>query len=233
MALAMNATAPSSGSAAAPQEGCVDAVSDPRGLYGDELRFRVLRDGRPVGAHRVHFRNDGDRVIADTRFDLEVRVLFFSAYRYSYRSQDVWRDGCLVSLSAETDDNGSLSRVTAERRGDELHVQGPTGGYVTDPAIFPTTHWNASVVDSDRVLNTINGRVARVTVEPLGPSTVMVAGQPVTARHYRYSGDLHTEVWYDPDGRWVKMRFEAKDGSTIEYECEVCRPEHGTSPGSA
>ena len=51
-----------------------------------------------------------------------------------------------------------------------------------------------------------------------------VVGREIDATLYRYTGDLDTEVWYDDEGRWVRMRFKAKDGSVITYQCEVCRP---------
>ena len=45
----------------------------------------------------------------------------------------------------------------------------------------------------------------------------------IPATHHAYTGDLSTEVWYDDAGRWVKMRFEAQDGSTIDYVCRRCQ----------
>jgi geranylgeranyl diphosphate synthase type II len=45
----------------------------------------------------------------------------------------------------------------------------------------------------------------------------------VPATYYRYTGDLLAELWYDDDGRWVKMRFKGRDGSMIEYVCRRCQ----------
>jgi len=39
----------------------------------------------------------------------------------------------------------------------------------------------------------------------------------VDANHYRYSGDVNKDQWFDDSGRWVKTVFKASDGSTIEY----------------
>ena len=43
------------------------------------------------------------------------------------------------------------------------------------------------------------------------------------ATRYAYTGDLDNEVWYDDVGRWVKMRFKGRDGSTIDYVCRRCQ----------
>ena len=45
----------------------------------------------------------------------------------------------------------------------------------------------------------------------------------IPATRFAYSGDLQNEVWYDDAGRWVKMRFKGRDGSTIEYVCRRCQ----------
>lgn len=201
---------------------CAAEGHDPLSLYGDGLHFRVLRDGAPIGHHEVRFRTRQDEVIADSRFEAEVKVLFFTAYRYQYQSRDVWRDGCLISLKAETNDNGTRTKVEAELEGEGLRVTTLVGSKVVDPGIYPTTHWNSGVLGSSHVLNTITGKIANVDLIPMGEEQVTVEGRPVTARRFRYTGEIQSEVWYDADGRWVKMRFNAKDGSTIEYVCERC-----------
>jgi hypothetical protein len=37
------------------------------------------------------------------------------------------------------------------------------------------------------------------------------------AKRYELTGDIDCNIWYR-DGRWVKLRFQASDGSTIDYE---------------
>lgn len=215
--------------ASTPGAACALGTRDPLSLYGDRMRFQVLRDGTPIGHHEVRFRSGQDEVIAESRFEVEVKLLFFTAYRYQYHSKDVWRDGCLVALRAETNDNGKRSRVEAELEGNALRVTSEAGSRMVDLGIYPTTHWNPGVLGANRVLNTITGRVAAVDLVAMGEERVMMEGRPVTAQRYRYTGDLQTDVWYDAEGRWVKMRFNAEDGSTIEYVCERC----GGRPGRA
>lgn len=43
---------------------------------------------------------------------------------------------------------------------------------------------------------------------------------PVTARHYSITGDLQRELWYDPNGVLVQVRFLGEDDSTIEYRLQ-------------
>jgi hypothetical protein len=205
------------------------ALLDPFALYGDQMHFRVLRNGSPVGEHRVDFRRQGNELIVDTRFEVAVNLLFITAYRYQYQATDVWRDGCLVDLQVAVNDDGERFSVRAREQDGMLAISGPKGTTTASLGLFPTHHWHAGVLDETRVLNTITGRVADVRIVERGPETVVVNGQKRPARAFVYTGELQTEVWYDERGRWVKMRFAGQDGSTIEYICETCTSNHTAS----
>ncbi len=196
---------------------------DPLAIYGTEHRFSVMRNGETVGSHRLRFERTPAGLTVEADFALEIPFLFFTAYRYSYRSVARWQDGRIVRLEAETDDDGERSRVTAEERGDgRLWIAGPKGSLNAPQDVLPTNHWNPVVVGRDQVLNTITGGLNAVTIQDLGEETVETSAGSVRARHYLYTGELDNEVWYDANGRWVKMRFPARDGSMIEYVCQTC-----------
>jgi hypothetical protein len=222
--------APAQANVVATAPACSPAgMPDPFALYGDEIRFQVLRNGTPVGEHQVEFRRQGGDLIVDTRFEVAVDVLFVTAYRYQYEARDVWRNGCLVDLDVAINDDGDRFSVRAREQEGVLAISGPKGSSTASLGVLPTHHWHAGVLDETRVLNTITGRVADVRIVERGSEMVTVNGQKRPARAYAYTGDLQTEVWYDDQGRWVKMRFAGQDGSTIEYVCETCKLEHSAS----
>lgn len=211
----------STGPGRAPPTG---ATVDPITLYGERLEFTVLRNGSRVGDHLVTFRRDGSRLDVVSRFDIAVRFLFVTAYRYTYESRAAWENGRLVSLVATIDDDGERAVVRARRIGGRLRVSGP-GGMIWSPSdVIPTNHWNPAVLDRRQVLNTLTGALNRVSIADLGTTSVRTEDGARSARHFRYSGDLEVESWYDVAGRWIKLRFLGKDGSTIEYVCRRCGP---------
>lgn len=197
-------------------------LADPMLLYGEEMLFTVERNGRPVGEHRVRFARDGEDIVADVRFALTIDVLFVTAYRYTYTSSSRWRQGCMVALDALVDDDGKRERVSARADGDVLRIEGPSGPGAAPLGVYPTDHWHPGVLGATAVLNTLTGRVNAVRIVDRGPAAVPVGGRVRPARHYAYTGDLDTEVWYDAEGRWVRLRFAARDGSTIESVCVRC-----------
>ncbi|NJO33832.1 MAG: hypothetical protein HC869_12505 [Rhodospirillales bacterium] len=199
------------------------AATDPVKLYGDTLAFDIERNGERVGQYVVSFRSDEGRAVVETRAAIDIDLLFFNAYRFRYQAREIWRGRALEMLAASTNENGEYSNVDANRDGQSLRVRASARSYET-PLVPPTTHWNATQLTSGVLLNTLTGQLNRVEVDWAGNESVETLAGAVQADHFVYSGDLEVEVWYDANGRWVKLRFLAEDGSTIEYVCRTCRP---------
>jgi hypothetical protein len=202
----------------------VASAWDPSRLYGERIRFEVFRDGAPVGEHVVEFREDADGLAVEARFEIRIRFLVFTAYRYTYRSESLWQDGRLARLVARTDDNGEVTEVSARVGPDGLRIVADDRVRIAPAGVFPTDHWHSGVLGTGEVLNTITGQVNAVTILSAARERVPAGDGFVDATRYDYSGDLETSVWYDDAGRWVGMRFLARDGSEITYRCRECAP---------
>ncbi|MEQ8747967.1 DUF6134 family protein [Pyruvatibacter sp.] len=199
------------------------SIGDVRALYGDRMEFGVYRNGSPVGQHYVQFEAADEGLRVTTSTSLAVSALFITVYRFDYESDAVWRDGALMSLTARTNDAGSVIEIDAEANNGVLFVRGPNGTDQTPVGIYPTNHWNAGVIGATQVLDTFTGRIAGVELAPLGVEQVETAHGTIDATRYQYSGAIDNEVWYDDQGRWVKMQFRGTDGSTIELRCRACK----------
>ena len=116
-----------------------------------------------------------------------------------------------------------LFSLLAVRKSDVFQLNVPDGVVSVDAPLYPTNHWNPAVVEQVRVLNTLTGKINNVQIKAQNKESVLTENGTIEATRYAYSGDLETEVWYDDAGRWVKMRFKARDGSTINYVCRRCQ----------
>ncbi len=206
----------------APSGDTLASGADPFSLYGERIYFDVYRNDKRVGAHEVRFRRDGNQIVADSSFDLSLRILGLFTYTYSYQSSEKWENNQLVALNATIDDNGDISSVRVDKTDGQLQVIGPTSQEIGVPDLFPTTHWNSNVVGATQIINTITGSINEVTMVDMGRTEVPAGDTLRPATHFAYQGELSTEVWYDDEGRWVKMRFPGSDGTMIEYRCQVC-----------
>ncbi|MFW5680032.1 MAG: DUF6134 family protein [Pseudomonadota bacterium] len=181
------------------------------------LAFDVLRNGSRIGSHTLTLRRDGNRVESEIAIDLEVKIAFVTAYRYTHRNREVYVDDRLVSMRSRTDDNGDAYAVDAELRGDRLVVSGTDGTLELPPSILPTTYWKPRMVDDGRWLNTQHGRVVEGRSERVGEETVLVGGKPVRCERYAIRGDIDLDLWYGPIG-WTKLAFTVRGDNRIEYD---------------
>lgn len=183
----------------------------------DALAFEVLRKGKPIGTHTIAFTPNGDRLQVDIDIRLDVKFLMFNAYSYRHRNQEIWRDGRLVRIETKTDDDGEDFFVRGRANARGFEVDGSGGKAVAPAGIIPTSYWDPAIVTRNKLLNTQTGELMEVSVAPGDETEFRVGDRTVSARHYVMSGDLDLELWYDPTGTLTRIRFEASDGSTIDY----------------
>lgn len=211
LALAALAAVSSAEASAAPIEG-----EPPSGA----LSFTVLRDGDEIGTHVLNFGHDGDALTVDVATDIKVTLplVDIAVYRFTHRAHEVWRDGRLSQLTSETDDDGEQHALSVvAEQGGALSVRSDLGAHASAADIVPASLWNHAVPAQETLLNTLTGVEMAVTVEDLGRETITVGGAERQAEHYKLTGDLARELWYDGDGVLRRVRFQAEDESTIEY----------------
>jgi len=183
-------------------------VAAPASALPQTLEFDVLREGSPIGGHRVTIDTRDGETHVDIAIDLSVRFAFVTLYRYTHRSTEVWRAGRLIALDAQTDDNGERTRVQARARDGALAVTGSGGDYLAPADAIPTSYWNPDQVARRRLLDTQSGKlidVAAVAVPAEG-----------TGAMWRLNGDLEADLAYGPTGEWTGLSFVAR-GARIVY----------------
>lgn len=165
------------------------------------LAFDVIRKGKDVGDYLVTFRGKGPDMTVAINTDVTVKlpVIGVSVYKFRQQSTETWRNGKLTALTSKTDNNGTPHDIRI----------GPT-------PLVPASLWDADLVSSRQVLNTIDGSTDAISVRKIGTETVSTGSGPVKAMHYAVSGGLTRDVWY-ADGKLVHVRFAAEDGSTVDY----------------
>ena len=184
---------------------------------GGHLDFAVFRNGDKIGQHDLTFHDKDGNLAVDINTKIAVKVAFITAYRFEHEGHEIWHGDRLIRLWSKTNDDGTHHVLDAEvdKSGLEIHADGHDA--TAPAAIIPASLWNDGILRGGRILNTLDGSRMAVQVADLGPDTVFVKGQKETATHYSITGDLQRELWYDANHILVKIRFKAKDGSTIEY----------------
>lgn len=182
------------------------------------LKFTVMRDGEPIGASIVRLSRRGAEEIADISTHIQVKIAFFTVYRYDQTESERWADGHLLTMTSLTRDNGTTHRVTATRTGDKLMVDSDGRTSAVDADLMPYNPWNAAVLNSRIALNTKDGSVTPVRVTDRGEERLVMQGRAIVAHHYSIRTSFPQDVWYDQHHRLVQVELHGSDGSTIRYQ---------------
>jgi len=185
---------------------------------GREWQFQVLLDGDEIGYHRFELVEDGDqhRVISEASFT--VRFLFFDAYRYEHSNEELWRDGCLQRMEAQTEVNGKSLAVLGRQIEDGFVVA--TGGdeSTISECVMSFAYWSPEFLEQERLLNSQTGEYVPVTIEPVSEELLKVRGEEVEAIRYSLdAGKLDMQLWYSPEREWLGLESTTKGGRLLRY----------------
>ncbi len=166
------------------------------------LQFDVIRKGKDIGDHSFRFNGlaNAFSVKVTTNIVAKIPLIQITAYSFQHSSVENWNNGNLQKLTSTTNDDGTQNQLNSGTS-----------------ANLTASLWNVDIVRSKKLLNTIDGKIMSVRAADLGLELVSTKRGKVQARHYRISGELKRDLWYDADHALARVSFKAEDGSTITY----------------
>ena len=166
------------------------------------LKFDVIRKGKDIGDHSYKFTGSENfySVKVSTNIVVKVPLIKLTAYSFQHDSVETWKNGKLQKLKSATNDDGTPHKIN-----------------LNASSVLPASLWNDDIVKSKELLNTVNGKKMFVRVADFGGEVVTTKKGKVSAKHYRISGELERDLWYDKNGDLARVLFKADDGSTVIY----------------
>jgi hypothetical protein len=183
------------------------------------VEFAIMRNGDQIGTHRLTFRREGDRLLVDLAVNVQVRVLGITAYRFTQTGNEVWRNGRLVALESNGNNDGTAFAVRV-READGGLVAESGGRNVRFPAdAIPTDVWNPLQLQRSVLLHSLEGTALRATTRDLGERTFTIGGRAVATRgtYLDAPPDYQRSLWFDASGRLIHLEQRGRDGSLVEY----------------
>jgi hypothetical protein len=188
------------------------------GIAGEELRFQVYLDDKPIGEHSFRISDNGEtrRISSSASFDVD--FLFVNAYRYRHSSSEVFRDGCLQEIRATTDDDGKRYRVEGSAVGEGFRVEHQNGVEQADGCLMTFAYWDPDFLRENRLLNAQTGDIEEVSVQRGGRGNVAIGSGEVSATRYALRTDkLTIDLWYNDALGWVGLSSDTGKGRRLIY----------------
>jgi hypothetical protein len=171
-------------------------------------------DGKPSGETHMTFKRQDDGSLSIVcQADVKVTKLGITVYHYNYRGNEIWKDSKLVRFQSNTDDDGEKYTVsaTADQDGIRLRVNNQerivrvdwlsSYGQLPDAEARKRT---LAIMDAD------TGKTVTGAMRYLGTQQITVAGKNQNCFHYRITGPLMVEAWYDGQERLVRQEWTEK-----------------------
>jgi len=190
-------------------------ASQPFFVPKGSLEYEVERNGEIIGAQRVDFKNNADKLIVNTSSNISVTFFGVPIYTFDQTTEEIWHGGMMISYKANALDGSSKKNLVLHRKGSKL-VGTYNGKKRNIPGnIISSVLWRVDATKANIILDAVNGKVKDTKAVKIGEDMVKVGDKEVLAAHYQFSGEFNREAWYDQDGHMVKAILTARDGSKV------------------
>lgn len=171
--------------------------------------FAILIDGKRAGDyHLTLIKGDDGSILVGA--EAGARVSFFiKTYTYHYHGTELWKDGRLMKLESACNDDGKAFQVTAVPNGNQLLVTVNGQPHATRPDVWTTTYWHLAdprfhnqgvpLLDAD------TGKDLSGVLRQVGTSPIAINGAAVPCAHWRVTGGVTADIWYDAQQRMVRQ----------------------------
>ncbi len=176
--------------------------------------FDIFRDGNKIGTEVVEIDKEQDTTNIKFTTHISVVIMFIQAYHFDHSATETWTGGQFVSYKALTDDNGTKHSVTAIASGDKVDLDVDGTQSEAAPDLVPASWWNRDFVNRTDMLDAETGRLISIKVTDLGDEPLVQNGTKIEAHHYKVSGDLDRDLWFDGDSL-LRIQLVGSDHSTI------------------
>ena len=139
---------------------------------GFNLKYQVFYGGNEIGSQTVAIteHTEGDHLVIEHSIELEVRILFAVAYSLEHKSREIWStDRRLISVEAETIENGDKALVKGLHKEDGFHISGGYGDHTgLNSLVTSDSFWVASAMDAPMIMNVRTGDLAKPHISAIG-----------------------------------------------------------------
>lgn len=183
---------------------------------GQTVSYDIIRGGNVIGRQTVRYTVAGPDLTVDINLAASLSALGVRVYNYDHHGTERWHAGQMVSLVAQTDDNGTPRKVNATREPDGTW-RGIVGASPGTAPLLASSLWNAETISATRLLDRETGAIVPVRVSAAGDEVLKLGSRQVTAHKYDLAGVVSGSAWYDGSGCWVRALFHTRvDGSLVE-----------------
>jgi hypothetical protein len=186
---------------------------------GETRTFAVTVDKEPAGEYQMTIQDKDGSVTMTCNAKIKVTKYMVYTYKYTYQGTEVWKDNQLQQFSSTCDDDGKKYAVTAKRKGKALALRMGSKESEASASAWLTTYWHLpdaklragklTLIDAD------TGKLLAAKLEKMGSEKIKAGSSNIVCNHYRLTGDVKVDLWYDSQDRLIREEFDEDGHHTV------------------
>ena len=192
-----------------------------------KVSYDVWRKDKVIGTHEILFSKKNGSLSVETNINIEVKILFVTAYTFSHQSEEIWKDGNLIKIKGHSDFEDEREYfIEGEVKDGFLFASGMDGLLKLDKNLIPSNFWNIDVMNQDEIFDTQKGIVRKLDVKEVGKEIITINNIEIECTKFILNATRHPKdkdlfpeytLWYSKDQELMKFKFiSTKNKKIIE-----------------
>ena len=195
-------------------------------LTEKKVIFDIIRKKKVIGKHEIEFLKEDDILKVITNINIDVKILFFPAYKFSHKSVEFWHNNNFIGIDAYTDFEDEREYfIKGEERQGSFIASGMDGNLELDIDILPSNFWNIEILKEKEIFDTQKGIVRKIKVKDNGFEKIELDNKKIECKKFTLNASSNPKdkgpfpeytLWYDKNDELMKFKFKNwKDDKTI------------------
>tara|TARA_B100000575_G_scaffold293917_1_gene307033 strand:+ start:2094 stop:2777 length:684 start_codon:yes stop_codon:yes gene_type:complete len=190
-----------------------------------EVSFDVIRKNKNIGSLITKFIEEEDTIILHSVLNIDVKILFFPAYKFFQETRETWTNGEFISIDGFTDfEDDREYKIIGNDKDSFFVASGMDGELKLNKDILPLNYWNIDMLNEKEVFDTQKGIVRKIEVKKLEDEKIKINDFEILSNKYIFKASKNPKdkgpfpeytLWYY-EKELMKMEFRnPKDKKNI------------------
>ena len=127
-------------------------------------------------------------MLVETNINIEVKVLFITAYKFNHQSTETWINGNFTEIIAHSDFEDEREYfIKGQDNNDLFLASGMDGKLELDKDILPSNFWNIDIFKTKRNFDTQKGVVRTINVKNLGYEEIIINEENIKCNKFTFN----------------------------------------------
>lgn len=194
------------------------SFADASANNAQQLTFKVFLDDDEIGFHKLAVSPIAGGETVSTEASFDIALFFINVFSYRHQTNEVWQQGCVVSLDSNTTENSDQEFVRSAIVDGALEVNSVEHNSRLATCVSSFAYWDVARLQAEYLLNSQTGEYVPAELTALGEASFEFIGNKHATTQYRlFAENAYIDLWYDDDNVWMALQTEVKGGRVLTY----------------